>query len=51
MSRQFEVVVKVPVQNLTDEEAEDLQADTLGFLADYDLWDEGTVEAINEVVP
>ncbi len=49
MSKSFYVVVKVPVQNLTDAEVEDLQNDTLGFLNDADLWDEGTVESITEV--
>lgn len=49
MSRNFYVVVKVPVRNLTDEEADDLQSDTLGFLNEFDLYDEATVEAIQEV--
>jgi hypothetical protein len=49
MGRDFYVVVKVPVQNLTNEEVDDLQSDTLGFLTENDLYDEGTVESIQEV--
>jgi hypothetical protein len=49
MGRSFYVVVKVPVQNLTNEEVEDLQSDTLGFLTENDLYDEGTVESVTEV--
>jgi hypothetical protein len=49
MARNFYVVVKVPVRNLTADEAQDLQHDPLGFLTEYDLYDEATVESIQEV--
>lgn len=49
MGRSFYVVVKVPVQNLLDEEVEDLRSDTLGFLNEFDLYDEAKVESIQEV--
>jgi hypothetical protein len=47
----WSVVVRVPVQNLTAEEAEDLASDTAGFLTEYDLWDEAVVESVTEVTP
>lgn len=49
MSANFYVVVKVPVRNLTKDETTDLYSDPLGFLNENDLYDEATVESIQEV--
>lgn len=38
------VVLKVPVQNLNDEEMDELNRDALSFVVDYDLVEEATVE-------
>ncbi len=49
MARNFEVVVKVELRGLDDDEVADLHKDTLAFLTMFDIAEVGTVESVSEV--